>query len=183
MNIGVRVREAREDLGMSQAELARRTGVARNHIVMIEHGGRTPSVGLLEKIAHELRTEPAELLREPVPLAEASETGQPEEVVRDPEEVVRDLAEVAQEVLPLIDELYEQERSHSAPLDASEGIPQVFFAHAESKIFDLFSDLHRDAAPQVLAMVGLYYRRKVAQLEEEENATQRAADKREGARR
>ena len=58
---------------MSQAELARRAGVARNYIVMIEHGGRTPSVGLLEKIAHELRTEPAELLREPVPLAEASQ--------------------------------------------------------------------------------------------------------------
>jgi len=82
MNIGARVREAREDLGMSQAELARRAGVARNYIVMIEHGGRTPSVGLLEKIAHELRTEPAELLREPVPLADAPEaglTGQAEE--------------------------------------------------------------------------------------------------------
>jgi transcriptional regulator with XRE-family HTH domain len=80
MNIGARVREAREDLGMSQAELARRAGVARNHIVMIEHGGRTPSVGLLEKIAHELRTEPAELLREPVPLDEASEVAGPKVV-------------------------------------------------------------------------------------------------------
>jgi transcriptional regulator with XRE-family HTH domain len=80
MNIGARVREAREDLGMSQAELARRAGVARNHIVMIEHGGRTPSVGLLEKIAHELRTEPAELLREPVPLDKASEVAGPKVV-------------------------------------------------------------------------------------------------------
>src|SRR5215212_2054998 len=72
MNIGQKVREVREDLGMSQAELARRAGVARNYIVMIEGGGRTPSVGLLERIARVLRTEPAELLREPVPLAEAS---------------------------------------------------------------------------------------------------------------
>jgi len=66
MDIGQRVREIRKDLGMSAAELARRTGVARNTIVMIEAGRRTPSLGLVEKIARELRTEPAEFLRGPV---------------------------------------------------------------------------------------------------------------------
>jgi putative transcriptional regulator len=71
MNIGQRVREFRKDMGMPQAELARRAGVARNYIVMIENGNSTPSVKTLEKIARELRTEPAELLREPVPLDEA----------------------------------------------------------------------------------------------------------------
>lgn len=65
MNIGRKMREIREDLGMSQAELARRAGVARNTVVLIEAGKRRPSVGLLEKLARQLRTEPAELVREP----------------------------------------------------------------------------------------------------------------------
>src|SRR4051812_18035368 len=71
MNIGQRVREAREALGMQRTVLARRVGVAENTIYRIETGKRTPSIELLEGIARELRTEPAELLREPSPSAEA----------------------------------------------------------------------------------------------------------------
>jgi transcriptional regulator with XRE-family HTH domain len=56
---------------MQRTVLARRVGVAENTIYRIETGKRTPSVELLEKIAHELRTEPADLLKEPVPLGEA----------------------------------------------------------------------------------------------------------------
>jgi transcriptional regulator with XRE-family HTH domain len=78
MDIGRRVREVREDLGMQRTVLARRVGVAENTIYRIETGKRTPSVEVLEKIARELRTEPAEFLREPVPLAEASETRFPD---------------------------------------------------------------------------------------------------------
>src|SRR5829696_5302087 len=70
MDIGQRVREVREDLGMQRTVLARRVGDAENTIYRIETGKRTPSVELLEKIARELRTEPAEFLREPVPLDE-----------------------------------------------------------------------------------------------------------------
>jgi transcriptional regulator with XRE-family HTH domain len=73
MNIGQRVREAREDLGMQRTVLARRVGVAENTIYRIETAKRMPSVELLEKIARELRTEPAEFLREPVPVAEGPE--------------------------------------------------------------------------------------------------------------
>src|SRR5829696_3232308 len=69
MDIGRRVREVREDLGMQRTVLARRVGAAENTIYRIETGKRTPSVELLEKIARELRTEPAEFLRGPVPLA------------------------------------------------------------------------------------------------------------------
>jgi transcriptional regulator with XRE-family HTH domain len=76
LNVGQRIREAREDLGMQGAVLARRVGVARNHLYMIEHGSRTPSLGLLEKIARELRVEPADLLKEPaLPLDEVPEDG------------------------------------------------------------------------------------------------------------
>src|ERR671910_2594689 len=83
MDIGRRVREVREDLGMQRTVLARRVGVAENTIYRIETGKRTPSIELLESIARELRTEPAELLRElgePVGVgkAGASETGPPQ---------------------------------------------------------------------------------------------------------
>jgi transcriptional regulator with XRE-family HTH domain len=78
MNIGQRIREIREDLGMQAAVLARRVEVAPNTIYRIEAGDRTPSVALLEKIARELRTEPAELMREPaVPLGEVLQAGRP----------------------------------------------------------------------------------------------------------
>ena len=65
MDIGRRVREIRENLGMPRTVLARRVGVANNTIFRIETGNRTPSVGLLERIAKELRTETSELPREP----------------------------------------------------------------------------------------------------------------------
>jgi transcriptional regulator with XRE-family HTH domain len=65
MDVGRRVREVREDLGMQRTVLARRVGVAENTIYRIETGKRAPSVELLEKIAHELRTEPADLFRDP----------------------------------------------------------------------------------------------------------------------
>lgn len=79
MNIGQRIKEVREELGMQAAVLARRVGVAPNTIYRIEAGDRKPSVALLEKIAGELRTEPADLFREPVPLAEVpQETGLPD---------------------------------------------------------------------------------------------------------
>jgi transcriptional regulator with XRE-family HTH domain len=181
-SLATRLRVLRAERGLTVREVAELSGVAKETISQVERGERHPYDRTLAKLAKVYEVPVEDLLEEPVPLVEAPRrTGQPEEVVRDPEEVVRDLAEVAQEVLPLIDELYEQDRRHSAQLDASEGRPQVFFVRAEEKIVDLFSDLHRDAAPQVLAMVGLYYRRKVAQLEE--NAKQRAAHEREGARR
>lgn len=70
MDIGRRIRDVREDLGMPAAELARRVGVAPNTVWRYESGEREPSMAMLEKIARALRTEPAELLREPSPLAE-----------------------------------------------------------------------------------------------------------------
>jgi transcriptional regulator with XRE-family HTH domain len=79
MNVGQRIRETREDLGMPQTVLARRVGVARNTIGRYESGEHEPSFAMLEKIARELRTEPAEFLREPILLgkAEAPDTGRP----------------------------------------------------------------------------------------------------------
>lgn len=91
MNIGQRIREVREDLGMQAAVLARRVGVAPNTVYRIEAGDRTPSVALLEKIARELRTEPADLFKEPVPLGVAPKEAGPEERQLPSLEQVRDV--------------------------------------------------------------------------------------------
>ena len=66
---------------MPSTVLARRVGVANNTIWRIEAGRRTPSLELLEKVARHLRTEPAELLREPAPAGkgDASREAGPEE--------------------------------------------------------------------------------------------------------
>ncbi len=70
MDIGKKIRAAREDLGMPATVLARRVGVGRNTISRYEAGDREPSVSMLEKIARELRIELVDLLREPVPLVQ-----------------------------------------------------------------------------------------------------------------
>jgi transcriptional regulator with XRE-family HTH domain len=78
MNVGQRIREARETLGMQRTVLARRVGVAPNTIWRYEAGHNEPSVAMMEKLARELRTEPAEFLRESAPSGKASappETG------------------------------------------------------------------------------------------------------------
>jgi transcriptional regulator with XRE-family HTH domain len=104
MDIGRRVREVREDLGMQRTVLARRVGVAENTIYRIETAKRTPSMELLKKIARELRTEPAAFLQEPaVPLGEAPE-GEPGSVphVRRP----HDSIEVRDNVKILLEEQF-----------------------------------------------------------------------------
>jgi transcriptional regulator with XRE-family HTH domain len=65
LEVGKRIREVRDEYGMSQAELARRVGVAGNHLYQVEAGTRTPSLALLERIAKTLRVPMTELVREP----------------------------------------------------------------------------------------------------------------------
>src|SRR5215207_8337223 len=72
MDIGQRIREVREELGMPVTVLARRAGAAPATIYRIESGNRTPSMALLEKIAKELRVPPSALMQEPSPLGDAS---------------------------------------------------------------------------------------------------------------
>jgi transcriptional regulator with XRE-family HTH domain len=78
MEIGRRIREARDELGMQRTVLARRVDTHPNYLYELEIGKRMPSLEMLEKIARVLRVEPAELLREPAPLGEAPQgSGQP----------------------------------------------------------------------------------------------------------
>ncbi len=68
--VGQRIRELREARGIKQNALARFSGISVTAMYQIEHGEITPSLATLERIADALHTEPAELLREPAPLAE-----------------------------------------------------------------------------------------------------------------
>ncbi len=118
MNVGQRIREAREDLGMQQTVLARRIGVAPNTIGRYESGERVPPVAMLERIARELRTEPAEFLREPALLGKdrAPETGQDvwraiakEALGADTVEVLIPTTPLTPELFPSVLEILEQE--------------------------------------------------------------------------
>jgi transcriptional regulator with XRE-family HTH domain len=65
MNVGLRIKEARQGQRVPVTALAYRCGVSPAAIYRIESGDRAPSMALLEKIARELRVEPADLLKEP----------------------------------------------------------------------------------------------------------------------
>lgn len=49
-----KMKERRISLGLSQSELAKRVGVARQTINMIENGGYNPTLELCIRICHEL---------------------------------------------------------------------------------------------------------------------------------
>jgi putative transcriptional regulator len=61
MNIGKRVRDLREEQGLSGAALAHKSGLTRNTVSRIELGHHTPSTSTLKKLAEGLGVEPGEL--------------------------------------------------------------------------------------------------------------------------
>ena len=52
--VGQRIRELREQLGISQEELAARANLDRTYITSVERGKRNISIGTLEKIVVQL---------------------------------------------------------------------------------------------------------------------------------
>ena len=60
--MGTRIRRLRETNGRSQALLARRAKIAREHVNRLEAGGYDPSVGTLTRIAKALGVPVTELL-------------------------------------------------------------------------------------------------------------------------
>jgi transcriptional regulator with XRE-family HTH domain len=81
VGIGERIRALRTEHGLSQEEVARRTGVSLGSYGDIERGVTTdPHYSTLRGISHALGVSIDRLLEEePVPLAEAPDTGQPED--------------------------------------------------------------------------------------------------------
>ena len=62
MNIGEKIRQARTDAGVSQAELAERIGVYQKDICRWETGVRTPSLEMFAKICRALNVSSDALL-------------------------------------------------------------------------------------------------------------------------
>lgn len=56
MTVNNKVRERRQQLGLTQEQLGEATKVTRQTIISLEKGGYTPSVELALKIAHQLQT-------------------------------------------------------------------------------------------------------------------------------
>ena len=66
MEIGKRVRELREERGLTISELADQAGLTRNAVSRIELGTRTPSATTVKKLAKGLRVEPGVLFEAPL---------------------------------------------------------------------------------------------------------------------
>jgi len=62
VDVGAKIRELREERKLTQEDLARRSGVARNTISRFETSARVPSIDMLEKLAAALGVGPSELL-------------------------------------------------------------------------------------------------------------------------
>jgi transcriptional regulator with XRE-family HTH domain len=62
--LGLNVRRQREELGLSQEELAFESGLHRTYISGVERGVRNPTVVVVEKMAKALRVPASMLLEE-----------------------------------------------------------------------------------------------------------------------
>jgi transcriptional regulator with XRE-family HTH domain len=62
--LGLTIRRERANLGISQGELATRSGLHRTYVSDLERGARNPSIEILSKIAQALRVSVAKLFEQ-----------------------------------------------------------------------------------------------------------------------
>lgn len=60
--LGTNLREAREKLGLTQEQVAHRSGVHATEVSRIEGGKRDPKVSTLERLAEAVEVKPGRLL-------------------------------------------------------------------------------------------------------------------------
>lgn len=60
--LGTNLREARERLGLTQEQVAQRSGVHSTEVSRIEAGKRDPQVSTLERLAEAVEVRPGQLL-------------------------------------------------------------------------------------------------------------------------
>jgi transcriptional regulator with XRE-family HTH domain len=61
-HFGPKLREARERLGLTQEEVARRSGVHATEVSRIEAGKRDPQISTLRRLAEAVEVRPGQLL-------------------------------------------------------------------------------------------------------------------------
>ncbi len=62
-NLGRNLRHARDQLGLTQEQVAERSGVHATEVSRIEAGKRDPRVSTMERLAKALGVPPSDLLR------------------------------------------------------------------------------------------------------------------------
>ena len=75
MDVGERIRTRREELGLTQAQLADELGVTHQHVSEIESGASAPSLDLLVRVARRLGDSTDFLLTGENPLVMDAEGG------------------------------------------------------------------------------------------------------------
>jgi len=65
VRFGLKVKELRKSIGITQNELAERVGVSKDYIGLIERGLRSPSLQIIERIASSLGVTITRLFDEP----------------------------------------------------------------------------------------------------------------------
>lgn len=60
--LGTNLREARERLGLTQEQVAQRSGVHATEVSRIEAGKRDPQVSTVERLANAVEVKPGQLL-------------------------------------------------------------------------------------------------------------------------
>jgi transcriptional regulator with XRE-family HTH domain len=61
-SVGARIRALRRERGLSIEALAERADIHANHLGLVERGGRSPTIDIIERIARGLDVSPSALL-------------------------------------------------------------------------------------------------------------------------
>ena len=73
IDFGAAIRQERFVLGISQGELAKRSGLHRTYVSDLERGARNPSIENIEKLAQALQVPVAQLFEQAGRVAAANE--------------------------------------------------------------------------------------------------------------
>ena len=71
--VGIQIRNLRTEAGLTQSRLAEFVGVSDEHISRLERGEKTPSLGMIGRIAEALQVPPSRLFQFELPSSPPSE--------------------------------------------------------------------------------------------------------------
>ena len=87
MSFGENLKRARTSIGMTQAELARRTGITERSIYNYEKNSRAPTIDVVERFAQALGVQPESLMEGMGALAASSPQAKLERALRQAQDV------------------------------------------------------------------------------------------------